>query len=656
MHHTEDKTSAFKTLRRSFALQNGGALTFLLFLLTRPYIGIQHDARLYIGFALAKLDPNGIGRDLVFTADGQSGYSIFPPILLVIVEWLGPSHAAMLVPAVGLIAWYCALRLFVVHILPPSWTDKQVNAAIVAALSLTPFYGGTGVLKFAEPYATPRVFAEALVLLALTMCMRASRMQSLPLLVAAAVHPLMTAPSIGVAFLMKVRSHKHFLALIALAILGGAVLLGLSASLNSEAAVLARFDDAWLQVLNFKRTLVFLRFWSSQDFARTLVHFATLAMAWQSLGDSTRRLISAVFAVVALGLLATWIGADLVGNILFAQAQLWRGMWMLALVAALSVPVVLHSAWRTDRSSDSLRGSETAKAASLLLLLAWVLAEINANAGMLALVACLLWYAERIGTGLRLPDRGTAIVGAVVAVLLVGVLGVQAWVATGVAWSSPDTSMRFNWNYWLLTGIPGALMLAGSLHPLLESSPPFQGRWATPATVVIAFVVCWKLDSRSQYQRYIEDALDSYIATGTTLIPSNGTAIVWPYADMEPWALGGSPSWGSIPQGIPAVFSRELALSWYQRWTYLERYGVAARGEGRLSVVGGGERSVIVPCPAFETESANIVQPSDSGTIRLGVPKPVQPRSLGLPWKQQTKLVFRICPVHVSSATESKSR
>jgi len=33
---------------------------------------IVHDARLYLGFALAPCDPDGIGGDLVFVHDGQS--------------------------------------------------------------------------------------------------------------------------------------------------------------------------------------------------------------------------------------------------------------------------------------------------------------------------------------------------------------------------------------------------------------------------------------------------------------------------------------------------------------------------------------------------------------------------------------------------------
>jgi hypothetical protein len=48
-----------------------------IFLLSRPYQGIIQDAYIYMGRALADLDPNGVGRDLMFVHDGQFGFSLF---------------------------------------------------------------------------------------------------------------------------------------------------------------------------------------------------------------------------------------------------------------------------------------------------------------------------------------------------------------------------------------------------------------------------------------------------------------------------------------------------------------------------------------------------------------------------------------------------
>src|SRR5262245_36361450 len=46
-------------------------IAFLLFVLSRSHRGLVRDAYIYLGRALADLDPNGVGRDLMFVHDGQ---------------------------------------------------------------------------------------------------------------------------------------------------------------------------------------------------------------------------------------------------------------------------------------------------------------------------------------------------------------------------------------------------------------------------------------------------------------------------------------------------------------------------------------------------------------------------------------------------------
>src|ERR1700722_15101495 len=49
-----------------------------LWALTHAYQGIGGDASIYIGRAPPHLDPGGLGRDLLFTHDGQSRFSLYP--------------------------------------------------------------------------------------------------------------------------------------------------------------------------------------------------------------------------------------------------------------------------------------------------------------------------------------------------------------------------------------------------------------------------------------------------------------------------------------------------------------------------------------------------------------------------------------------------
>lgn len=629
MRTTEHQLST-RSFLQGVSLREGGLLTLLLFLLTRPYIGIQHDARLYVGYALAKIDPQGIGQDLVFTADGQSGYSIFPPIFLQIVKWLGPETAAMVVPIVGLVVWFLVYRLFLDEVLPVSWTAVQRNAAVLIAIAMSPYYGGTGVLRFAEPYATPRIFAELLVLLALALLLRGSRWSAGSLALAAIVHPLMTAPGIGVAIWTQVRSKHWRLALLGAAVTAVAVLLGRSLMTTTNTGAFGRFDKEWLNVLNFKGSLVFVRHWNLQDFTRTLLHVVTIGMAWRQLRDELRRLTGAVLVASAFGVAVTLIGADVVGHVLLTQAQLWRGMWLLALLATLCVPVLIHRAWEPARATE--RGIELRRSATLLLILAWVIVEISPNAGPIGLVALALWEAPARWPALSLPPIGLRLIATVVSLLLVSVLCAQVWVATGVAWSSPDLTMRWNWNYWLLTGLPMAVLLSMSIGSLLGNSRVVTLRELALLTSAVLALVILRFDSRTRYQRYVESALGGYVRTGESLIPRGNGPVIWPYADLEPWAFAGSPSWGSITQGIPAVFSRELSLEWYARWQFLEDNGFVAKGEGAIALVADRAMPRTVLCPLGGSEPGRIVYPTAVHGFKLTTPQLIQPTKMGRPW------------------------
>jgi hypothetical protein len=81
-----NRLDRFRNLHRRFAAHWQKAavaslaaplIAYSVFLLSRPYPGIVQDAYIYMGRALADLDPDGIGRDLMFVHDGQFGFSLF---------------------------------------------------------------------------------------------------------------------------------------------------------------------------------------------------------------------------------------------------------------------------------------------------------------------------------------------------------------------------------------------------------------------------------------------------------------------------------------------------------------------------------------------------------------------------------------------------
>src|SRR4051812_26774615 len=56
-------------------------LLLLLNTLFRPYLGIHHDAMLYSGQVLSRLDPATYSDDLFFRYGSQDRFSIFSPLM-----------------------------------------------------------------------------------------------------------------------------------------------------------------------------------------------------------------------------------------------------------------------------------------------------------------------------------------------------------------------------------------------------------------------------------------------------------------------------------------------------------------------------------------------------------------------------------------------
>lgn len=121
-----------------------------LFLLLHPYRGIEGDARLYVGRALADLDPAGIGRDLMFVHDGQSRFSLFPALLRGLVGALGPAWAALAVSLAGLAAWFTAAVALAVRL---GGTGRWIVLAAVVVLPIS--YGHPGCSDWARPSRYP---------------------------------------------------------------------------------------------------------------------------------------------------------------------------------------------------------------------------------------------------------------------------------------------------------------------------------------------------------------------------------------------------------------------------------------------------------------------------------------------------------------------
>jgi hypothetical protein len=120
-------------------------IAFLVFVLSRSHRGIVRDAYIYLGRALADLDPNGVGRDLMFVHDGQFDFSLFRFLTTAMVELFGPGAGAEILASMAALAWFFAAAAFARQFA----SGAAVWAVVIFATLLPASYGAPHLFSFA---------------------------------------------------------------------------------------------------------------------------------------------------------------------------------------------------------------------------------------------------------------------------------------------------------------------------------------------------------------------------------------------------------------------------------------------------------------------------------------------------------------------------
>ena len=357
-----ERAASVRTLAY-LALAASGMLA--LFLLSRPYGGIIHDARLYIGYALAALHPGSLGDDMVLADRGQSGFTVSPALLLLLVEALGSSLAAKLVSLAGLVLWFGAAAALMAGL--AYGRTRWVMLIFVAVMPA--YYAGYEIFSYAEAVAGPRPYGEAFVLLALALLAADWKFAALlPLLVAALLHPIMALPGVAVWFwlvafdsqMRVVRPIAGIAAgLIGLAGLALAAALGISVAGRLFTAV----DPTWRDILMTRSPYLFVTAWSFADWGRLIVQAVTVAIAASLLTGRARSLFIAAAVIGVGGVLVSLLFGDVLDSLLVMQVQPWRTTWLLAVFAAAGLGLCSVVLWQ--------RGS-LGRLTLAVLVLAWI--------------------------------------------------------------------------------------------------------------------------------------------------------------------------------------------------------------------------------------------------------------------------------------------
>jgi hypothetical protein len=536
-----------------------------IWLLNRFYRGIVHDARIYLGRAVADLDPQGLGRELTFQLDGQTQHTIFSRLITPLVLALGPSATSMGVTLAALLIWLAAAAWLATRLAP----RRLVPAALICAAVLPAAYGPFDIFSFGEALATPRGFAEAGVLAGLAALLAGRRwLCTILLLLAAAFHPIMAAPGFGVFFLVLAQEDRRWWGLAPVGLL--ALVAAGALHLGPAKALFSAYDPAWLAVMHRRNGFLFLSQWPPSAWYGAALPVATLAMAALLIAGRLRVIATAALAVAAASLIAAFVFGDLLGSLLILQLQLWRALWVVQVLATLLAPLIAVELWATGRRDARLSG--------VLLGVSWL--ELTGMVWDLPLLAAALVFAATASRGG--PDRvskGILIAASAAAVALVlAIAGVGAYAALTMVqiFARIHRAPPLHFLLALKLHLPRCAVIAAAFTPLLCP------KWLKPQLGMIRLSICALLlaptaviawDQRTPTRRMI-DLGEGRADLNRLIGPATGAGIVWMPDDTAPWFLLSRATWASDLQGSVGAFSRPLAMGWDQRAAALVASGL----------------------------------------------------------------------------------
>jgi hypothetical protein len=514
----------------------------------RPYTGVVGDSVLYMGGALAALDPQGIGQDPMWRLDGQMRFSLFPMLLRPLVATFGVAHASIAVAATGLLLWSAALVAFA-----RALAGREAAIAVVLACASFPAaYNSHATVYFGEPVATPRVFAEAAVLAALAATLAGRGLLAVAFsTLAALLHPVMASAGIGALFVYLVALDRRWL-----------VAGGLAAAFCIAAALLGvpfldrlttRIDSQWLAMLRGPDDYLFPTTWPERAFDLFAQRAATVALAALVTQGAVRRLFVAILVVAVAAMALTLVLGDLFPLLLVVQAQPWRAGWLLALAAAAGFAVCGVVLWREGPGSRIILA---------LLALAW-LVESSA-AGALLVCGALGLRIARVDLS-RLAD-GAAGRWLWIGVGLLAIFDLVVNIGLAAAFTAAQPPGARPPPYWLVLdghvlAVPISLL---GVWLVLHPPAPIAPRLLVPACVGLCLVVAasWRQEW-DPFRKALARAgrQDDLVA----LLAERPGPILWLGGNQEAWYWAGRPNWAAGVQGMAIIFSRELTLDWFER-------------------------------------------------------------------------------------------
>lgn len=518
-----------------------------IWLLAHRYEGIRHDAWLYAGQALARLDPLAFRNDLFFVHGSQDDYSLFSRPYGLLAERLGIGRAALLLLVAAHLAW--ALAAFA---LARRWlTGTALWLALALVYALPRDYGPGGVFHYAESFLTARSAAEPLVLAALAASLAGQRALAwLAALLALVCHPIMALP--GLLFLAAFDLRP-----------GPRALGGFALAAVAVALTLPPMDAEWLAIVRRLAPYLLLDRWGWAELAEPLVWLGILGVAASQAAPPLQRALRALLLAAAGCALLAVLGT-ITHAALLIQAQPWRAVWLIKTVALLVLAGLFAERWQrsaTDRwllaglgaaaLTSPAAGGPIAVGLAMLAHRGWQAGQPPAVPRWLPAAAGLALLLVLAETLLEMLQHG-----------YVAAERIHDWLATP-AQSSPGNFSG------LLLG-PLALLLPAGLWLLLR-----LGARRPKAVAVLAAALFlgalhgWNHDEKSQPPTLFSAHPPQPFAG---LVP-RGATVYWQDHFEWSWFLLRRANYASTLQSLGLVFSRQKAIESLRRLERIIAFG-----------------------------------------------------------------------------------
>ena len=504
-----------------------------LFLYWHPYYSVLHDSVFYSLNAINYLEPGTVSNDAFLRHGSQGNLTVFTVLYAQVVAALGLQHAAYLVTRLGSFALFAAVLLLARHLMPA----RLAWLAFALCMTIPGRYGARHVFRYDEDFATPRPYAEALVLLSVVLSLnRRPRLALVLIGLALALHPLMAMP--GVLLWAWLNCPAKYQPRLVVAGIAGAALV-LTVGRFAPGSPFGWMDAQWLRIIEDFTPYVLTTTWSLSDLQSAAAALATLTCAMLlPLTPAARRVALATMAVGTAGLLLTAIACRYAPAAIVIQGQAWRWMWTATLAGVVLLVPVGEALWS--------RGA-AGRAALALLAVSWGAVEdpLGVPAALTAVVLVMV-----LVRGRQPMVTTLALVGGFAAVAL----------ETGVV---------------QVSGVAGEVQLALAAVAIwvvvtMTSSSAVRAAVVLGVAVCCAFQITDSLTDRRapvSYLRLYDDAGYRAFASWRARIPPNSTVF---YAkDLNfVWLTLHRPSYANF---AAVVFSRQSALEYDHEYSDFER-------------------------------------------------------------------------------------